>query len=244
LTDETKKEQHAARQLRKDLWISALALVSVAIGVYDIARPRHTTEWRWYDVLDLLIVLFFVADFAWSAQRSGSWRTYAKKHWYEIPALIPITGNLTVGSGAIPLLRGLRLVRLVRALRLLRLVGTLGRMEKFWRRTFRIARRARLGKLALFALATTLLGAALAWLFESPSNERMASPANALWWAINMFTNVAYVDFQPATGSGRVVAAVLEVLGIAFIGLFTASIANALFREDEEEPPEDKTPLD
>ena len=51
-----------------------------------------------------------------------------------------------------------------------------------------------------------------------------------------MFTNVAYVDFQPATTSGRVLAAVLQVCGIAFIGVFAASLAGAIVRE----PPEDE----
>lgn len=240
----TKEQRHAQRQLRKDVWISALAVISVGIGIYDLARPRATPGWRWYDVLDLLIVLVFIADFTWSAYRSGDWAGYARRHWYEIPALVPITGNLAVGSGAVPLLRGLRLVRLVRVARLLRVVGTLGRMEEFWRRAFRVARRAHLGRLAMFAGFAIGIGAALAWLLEAPSNERMSDPANALWWALNMFTNVAYVDFQPVTPTGRMVAAVLEIMGIGFIGLFTASLANAFVREPSEEEPEDSGPLE
>ena len=43
-----------------------------------------------------------------------------------------------------------------------------------------------------------------------------------------MFTNVAYVDFQPATLAGKIVAAILEMSGIGSIGLFTASLAKAI----------------
>jgi voltage-gated potassium channel len=243
--DAVQNKHQAERQLRKDLWISALAVVSVAIGLYDIARPRTTTEWRWYDVLDLAIVVVFIIDFIVSAARSGDWKTYTRKHWYELPALIPITGNLAVGSEAIPLLRGLRLVRLVRVLRLMRIIGTVGRMRKFWSTALRIARRAHIARLCIFGLTMVGLGAALAWLFEAPVNERMAQPANAIWWSLNMFTNVAYVDFQPLTGPGRVVAAVLEISGIGFIGLFTASLAGAIVLDkDRDEPAKPEPPLD
>lgn len=236
------KRRQAERQLRKDLWISALAIVSVGIGLYDLARPRTTTEWRWYDVLDLVIVFIFIVDFIVSAARSGDWKRYTRRHWYELPALIPITGNLAVGSEAIPLLRGLRLVRLVRVLRLLRIVGTLGRMRKFWKSALRIARRAHVVRLGVFGLTMVGLGAGLAWLFEGTANERMANPSDALWWSLNMFTNVAYVDFQPVTAIGRIIAAVLEISGIGFIGLFTASLASAIVTDKEEEDDDARPP--
>ncbi len=237
--------RQAERQLRKDLWISALAIVSVGIGLYDLARPRTSTAWRWYDVLDLLIVFVFIVDFIVSAARSGNWKRYTRKHWYELPALIPLTGNMAVGSEVIPLLRGLRLIRLVRVLRLLRIVGTLGRMRKFWKTAARIFRRAHIARLAIFGLVMVTLGAALAWLFEGSVNQRMGNPSDALWWSLNMFTNVAYVDFQPVTAVGRMIAAVLEISGIGFIGLFTASLASAIVTDKEEEKDAvEEAPLD
>ena len=51
-----------------------------------------------------------------------------------------------------------------------------------------------------------------------------------------MVTNFAYLDFQPATTGGRVLAGILQVCGIAFIGIFTASLAGAIVRD----PPDEK----
>lgn len=241
-----KEQRHAQRQLRKDIFISVLAVISVGIGIYDLARPPTSAEFRPIDIIDLAIVLVFVIEFTWSAVKSGHPGQYVKKHWYELPAMIPITGNMVVGASYITLLRGVRLIRVFRVVRLLRVVGALGRFDAFWKRFFRILRRAHIGGLAIFAVCSILVGAALAWLVESPTNPRFAAADDALWWGVNMFSNVAYVDFQPATTAGRIVAGTLEFTGIAFIGLFTASLANALFREekDEEEVPEDDAPLD
>jgi voltage-gated potassium channel len=229
------KERDAQRQLHKDLFISVLALVSVGIGVYDLARPRTSAALTWLDILDLAIVAVFIIDFIVSAVRSGKASDYVKRHWYEIPAMIPLTGNMVAGAEFVPFLRALRLVRFVRVLRLLRVVGALARLRSFWTRALRIARRAHVVRLAVFAIAMVFVGAASGWLAESRVNERFASFGESAWWALNMFTNVAYVDFQPATSAGRLVAGVLEFTGIAFIGLFTASLANAFNKEDDEE---------
>lgn len=237
---DTATQKQAERQLRKDLYISALALISVGIGVYDLNHPRDDNHFTWFDILDLLIVGIFIIDFIWSAAGSGNWRDYVKRHWYEIPTLIPITGNMVYGARGVPLLRSLRLVRLIRVFRLLRVVGALARLHGFWRKAFRIARRAHLGSLVTFAALVIAVGAALAWLTEGAVNENFKSMGDTLWWAVNMFSNVAYVDFHPETLSGRLVAMVLEFTGIAFIGLFTASLAGALITDKEanrdEEP--------
>lgn len=237
---DTVTQRHAERQLRKDLFISGLALISVAIGLYDLTRDRTGTHFTWYDILDLIIVAIFIIDFVWSAIGSGNWKAYVRRNWYEIPSLIPITGNMVVGAGAIPLLRSLRLVRLFRVFRLLRVIGAAARLRRFWSTAFRIARRAHLGSLAVFAAFVIVAGAGAGWLVEGENNQNFANIGDTLWWAVNMFTNVAYVEFHPSTMGGRIVAMILEFTGIAFIGLFTASLAGALLTDkhvDEEDLP-------
>lgn len=228
---EITQPEHAQLQLRKDLFISILALISVGIGIYDLTQPRSGTGFTWYDILDLVIVAIFIIDFVMSAVGSGDWKTYAKTHWYEIPSLIPLTGNMVQGAEAVPILRSLRLLRVVRMIRLLRVVGSAARLRGFWNKVTRIARKAHLDMLALIAILVIFAGAGLSWLIEAKNNQHFANFGDALWWAVNMFTNVAYVEFHPATLGGRIVAMILEFTGIAFIGLFTASLAGALLKD-------------
>ena len=236
-------DKHALRQMRKDLFISVLAIFSVAIGIYDLTHPRMTARFTPLDVLDLIIAGIFNIDFFYSAVSSGNWKNYLKQHWYEIPALLPVTGNMVKGAEAVPLLRGMRLVRLVRVLRLLRAVGTIGRLRNSLRTAGRIARHAHISGLIIFFTVMVLVGAGLAWLMEASINEHFRG-GDAIWWALNMFTNVAYVDFQPVTTGGHVIAAILQICGIAFIGLFTASLATALLTDVEDEEDADHRPLD
>jgi voltage-gated potassium channel len=234
----TMNSRQAFRQIRNDTVISLLALISVTIGVYDLARPRVDSRFTPLDWIDLFIVLIFIVECFVSARASGNWRQYVKAHWYELPSLLPITSNMAAGAETVPILRGLRLVRLVRVARLLRVVGAAARLRKFWRKTLRIWEKAHLTGLWLFAAFLMAIGAALAWLFESPTNEKFRG-GESVWWALNMFTNVGYVDFQPKTLAGRVVAVILEFGGMAFIGLFTAGLANALLSDKEEDDTND-----
>ncbi len=139
------------------------------------------------------------------------------------------------GAGAVLLLRSLRLVRLVRFIRLLRVIGAAARLKSFWKTVFRIARRAHLDVIAVVAEFVIVGAGFVAWLIEAKVNPGFASMGDSLWWAVNMFTNVAYVEFHPSTLGGRLVAMVLEFTGIVFIGLFTASLAGALLTDKPEE---------
>jgi hypothetical protein len=94
--------------------------------------------------------------------------------------------------------------------------------------SFGIARRAHIDLLILLAIVVILFGAGAAWLIESKTNPNFTSYGDSIWWALNMFSNVAYVEFHPSSLGGRIVAMILEFTGIAFIGLFTASLAKAL----------------
>lgn len=54
-----------------------------------------------------------------------------------------------------------------------------------------------------------VVGTLLAHALGSRANPEMATYGQALWFSFNMFTNVAYLDFQPATIGGRIVAGIL-----------------------------------
>jgi len=49
--------------------------------------------------------------------------------------------------------------------------------------------------------------------------------SDALWWAATTVTTVGYGDRYPVTGTGRLVAVALMLVGISLLGLVTASVA-------------------
>jgi voltage-gated potassium channel len=84
-----------------------------------------------------------------------------------------------------------------------------------------------------FAAATTALiislGALGIFAVEHGVNDRIQTIGDALWWSIVTATTVGYGDVSPVTPEGRLIAVCLMLLGIAFIGVFTATISSHFF---------------
>src|SRR5450755_3810013 len=58
--------------------------------------------------------------------------------------------------------------------------------------------------------------------------DRQAFPniGDSLWWAIQTVTTVGYGDLVPASASGRLVAAIVMLVGIGFLTVITAAITS------------------
>ena len=61
---------------------------------------------------------------------------------------------------------------------------------------------------------------------------------DAIWWVMTTLSTVGYGDHYPVTTTGRCIAVALMVVGVALLGVVTASLATWLIeqvREIEEE---------
>jgi voltage-gated potassium channel len=75
------------------------------------------------------------------------------------------------------------------------------------------------------ALALTVAAAALARVVE-PST--FTSFGRASWWALQTVSTVGYGDTVPETSGGRVIAAALMLLGVAFVPAITSIVVAVL----------------
>jgi voltage-gated potassium channel len=57
------------------------------------------------------------------------------------------------------------------------------------------------------------------------AGAQITTIGDAIWWALVTMTTVGYGDFAPVTGEGRIIATVMMFIGIALIGVVTASVA-------------------
>jgi voltage-gated potassium channel len=69
---------------------------------------------------------------------------------------------------------------------------------------------------------------AFAAIMRVVDSESFPTFGTALWWSASTVTTVGYGDVVPKQPFGRLVAAILMVLGFAFLSLVTGTIASAL----------------
>ncbi|MGO9965160.1 MAG: potassium channel family protein [Acidimicrobiales bacterium] len=138
-------------------------------------------------------------------------RGYLKRRWAE-PATV-----------VVPALQGWHLIGIEKMTLLLH-EGEL-RVEA-------ILKHHSLFRVLIAALATLVIGAWLVLLFEEKAKTaNIHTYPDALWWAIVTVTTVGYGDRYPVTEGGRVVAAVLMLVGIGLIGVLTATVASVFIKE-------------
>jgi voltage-gated potassium channel len=86
----------------------------------------------------------------------------------------------------------------------------------------------------LSLIGTTFLLVILAGVLISIfDREDFPSVWLGIWWAIGTVTTVGYGDVVPVELAGRIVAAFVMVVGIAFLSLITATVASALVSQTE-----------
>jgi voltage-gated potassium channel len=220
----------ARHLLAWDLTMAGLALLYLGVGLVE-QRSLGPLNDATLAPVDLAITLLFLAEFVLRFSVAPSRAGYLKGHWIDLLALLPAIRWLRF-------LRVARLARLVEVVRLLRL-GVLLRflveVDRALSGMRRMARRNGVHVLLMVAVALVAIGGTLVWALEHTVNPSFRSYWDALWWAFATMTTIGYGN-GPTTLQGRMIGAVVMVLGIACFGVVTATVT-AFFveRQSEEE---------
>ncbi len=90
------------------------------------------------------------------------------------------------------------------------------------RKPLTIGRAARI--IVTFTLAMTLIGGVVMRFADS---RNFPNIGDGLWWSVQTVTTVGYGDHVPTDAVGRIVAAVIMLVGIGFLSVITATITSA-----------------
>ena len=121
----------------------------------------------------------------------------------------------------VPLL-GARLLRLLRVLRLLMGGVKLSRLLSL--DGVRMA--------GVFVLTVVIAGGAA---FVAVESQQGLSTWDGVWWAVTTVTTIGSGEIHPESDTGRVIAMLIMFVGIGFVALLTAFIAERFVRKDVEE---------
>ncbi|MEU7315678.1 potassium channel family protein [Streptomyces sp. NPDC007083] len=199
------------------------------------ASPEPPEPLPVVDVLLMGVVLVFLAAYAWPILQpdlSPRWRTactwaswitwglfaldYVVRLVRAVDRWVYFKRNLfTLATVVLPFFRPLRMLRVLTVMSVLN-------------RRAAVSLRGQVTTYAAGATGLLMFCGALAVLDAERGVEgaTIDSFPDAVWWAFATVTTVGYGDYYPVTTTGRLVAVLLMIAGIAVLGVVSASLAS------------------
>ncbi len=190
-------------------WFSIAALVAAAFVLPALIVDESTVSGTWRDVaggLDWAIWGVFAAEIVVAVVLLENRWEWLKKHPIEI-AIVVLTPPFLPAS--------LQAIRALRLLRLLRLIG----VAKLAKHTFSL----RGLRAAAFIALLVAVGGGAAF---AAAEHRHLSAWDGIYWSMMTMTTVGYGDISPHTTMGRVIAVCVVIVGLGFIAVLTAALAD------------------
>lgn len=194
-----------------EITLSLLAITTVTITLLDLAGRISSSSYLLK--LDSGILVIFAVDYFSRLFISDHKKKFIKSNIFDLIAIIPFSS----------LFRVFRIARLVRILRVTRIFRMAVFIKKFQRLSKSFVNTNGLIYVIYVTIACILFGSIAIYFAES--GKTIDTFADAVWWSFVTATTVGYGDISPESGIGRIIAAILMLTGIGFIGMLTGTIA-------------------
>jgi voltage-gated potassium channel len=199
---------YEAWERRTDLPLLGLALAFLVVLLMPVVSRPTGIERTALSATSAAIWCAFAVDYAVRLYLASERGRFVRSHPLDLLVIV------------LPMLRPLRALRLLRLLRAGTLLGFANRRAQ---RTLHARVSAYVA--AAVVVAIGVAGVALVDAERGAPDANIKTLPDALWWAATTVTTVGYGDRYPTTGLGRGIAVALMVVGIALLGVITATVA-------------------
>lgn len=206
-----------------DAVIIVLIIVDTFLLILITFYNLNPTTALYIVYFDLCVCLVLFVEFVFRIRNVDNKKTYIKKHWYDIVAMIPLD---FVFYQYLFAFRLLRLIRLVRIFALFR--KSLRHFLKFIEETHL--------HLSLGILIFTIFAGTIIFdLLEAGVNPKVTGLWDSLWYVMPTVATTGSVDIIPVTPAGKIMSMFMMLIGLIFFGMLTASIAYWYIEKREEQ---------
>ena len=226
--------------------IIALIFISTVQVVLDTFAlpPAAVRISRWVEVFSVAVFTVEYLLRVWTAPLADPARTPLRARLRYLVRPMAVIDLLAILPFYLPfvfpidlrVLRALRMVRLFRLLKINRYTTALSSIGKVLRR-----KANQLVSSVFVVLLLMLVSAVLMYHIENAAQpDKFANALDALWWAVATFTTVGYGDLYPITAAGRLLSAVIALLGIGLVAVPTGIISSGFIEQMNEDAPAPK----
>jgi voltage-gated potassium channel len=205
-----------------DVVVIICILASVLAAMVDSVREHHANYAAELYAAEWFFTILFTIEYLLRLICAPSARKYALSGWGLIDLLAILPTYIGIFSPTIGYLRVIRILRVLRIFRILRLGGYLTQVDLL--KSALHASRQKIFVFLLFILTIVVIIGAAMYLIEGPVNDGFSNIPVSIYWTIVTLTTVGYGDISPVTAGGRVMAAIVMLLGYSIIAVPTGIV--------------------
>lgn len=209
-------EEKSRFMLIYDLVFCILALVAVYLSLYDLTTGCTDLQIR----VDNVITIIFIIDYFVRLAIAKSKKNFFKQNILDLIAIIPFTSLFKI-------FRVLKVLKILKALKILKFARLSAYFARFYKRVKFFFEINGLKYMVFTSLLCIIVGGIAIHFVEG------MNVFDGIWWSFVTATTVGYGDISPSTPAGRVIAAILMIVGIGLIGSLTSTITALFFQRHE-----------
>ncbi len=216
-----------------------LNVFAIILGSYKEIRSNYEDLLNYFEIFSVIIftveyiLRFWTADLEYENESpfiSKIKFTFSFYGLIDLFAILPFYLPLIFPFD-------LRVIRILRLFRLLR-IFKLGRLSKSMKLIANVLRdtKSELFITVFVAFILLVLSSTLMYYFENDAQpDKFDNIGDALWWAVATLTTVGYGDVYPITGIGKLLSAIIALIGIGFVALPTGILSSAFIERIQKE---------
>ena len=206
-----------------------LNIIAVIADTFDLPSLADSVLW-WFECISVIIftieylLRIYVADLAYKELSPFSARLRYLRSFmavidllailpFYIPYIIPID---------LRILRMLRIIRLLRIFKISRYTTALSSIAD----VFKKKKHELLSSIAVVTMLMIIAAVVMYNIENEAQPEAFDNAFAALWWAVATLTTVGYGDVYPVTALGKILSAVIALLGIGLVAVPTGIISS------------------
>ncbi|MBN2488179.1 MAG: ion transporter [Methanosarcinaceae archaeon] len=228
-----------------DIFIMALILTNVMAVILETVGSLADRYMLFFNTFELFSVAIFTLEYVlrlWTCTADKRFTHPLKGRFKFAVTPLALVDLLAILPFFLPMIIPLDL-RFMRALRLFRFFRLL-KMSRYSDslRTFAVVFKTKKEELVMsmfFILVLLVISSSLMYFCENGAQpEAFSSIPVAMWWGVSTLTTVGYGDIYPITPLGRVLGAVISILGIGMFALPTGILGSGFIEQIQKRPAE------
>lgn len=210
------------KKLYYEIFIAVLSLISCLIILIQLTVGIPDNVSYMLDISDNIIWFIFVLDYIVRLILSENKLRFVENNKIDLISIIPF-------NSIFQSLRIFRFARLLKLSRLSKLVRFAVLVYKFKNKIDKFLKTNNFQYALVITIIIVFLGAYGISVTENKTFD------DSLWWSFVTATTVGYGDISPETNIGRIIASILMLVGIGFVGMLTGTIATYFLTDTKKQ---------